>query len=733
MVWAIASLVALLIIPGAIIAGAGGTRLPWALALGPAVTFSVAGLAGLVLGALNIRFTLVSVAVCWAVVLVLALCWRGGWAFFSRCGASARASRGGSAGASNSRSTWRNIGYGAIAGLGVTVAAVVLGWTAISRIATMPQGMETIQQSWDTLWHASVLRSITEDEMASPTRMGEIQNVETHAQSYYPAAWHAFGALWALVVGLSIPAVVNYLGVVIPAVLIPTAAAALAWRIADRKSLSSAVAAGIAALFAAALPVLMPIGVFVSAWPYQVAMALAITVFAFVTSLPHCPQRIFIAVLALVGIGQLHPSSVPTVVLLGGVWWLFYRLPRPARPELGAVRARLYDVFVIAAAFVPALAVLLPQWLSGKAQTADVREVTAEVEGLDRFGSWYRAFTMLTRHSEEYRPFWPVILIGLLGMALVTFAGWPRPRRRRQVAADGEGQEDRRLARRERWLVRRAWVVPAWLLSVVMTTHALKHFGTVAGSVLAVYTDLHYSTPHRLVMTTAYIVSASAGIAVAWICAWVGRSFENRVPATGKVVGLSLATVSSAVLVVYGVSANADPADYSYKTPREWALISQADLKAFDWLAEQPEAHEYRTFSNPAQGSGWMYARNDLPVVFPHYDWPVADKYSATSMVYWHADYLGAGEKNRPNEINKVDKAAAKLNIGFIYLSPPNYWDYQKTPKTLSEKLWNSKGVAPVYRDREVVIFALKSVIPQERIDEMRASSPEALPPLPAR
>lgn len=725
MIWAIVSLVALLVIPGAVIVRASGVRLPWALALGPAVTFGVAGTAGWVLGAIDVRFNLVSAAACWALVLLVALGWSGVGALIRRRGGSedrqGRQKVQGDAlieieapAHSTAVGRWTELGYGSVAGIGVVIAAAVLAWTAISRIAPMAQGMETIQQGWDTLWHASVLRAITEDGMASATRMGDIQNVETQAVSYYPAAWHAFGALWALIVRLPITAVVNYLGIILPAVTIPTAAAALAWRIADRRKFSAAVAAGIAALVSAALPVLMPIGVFVGAWPYQVSIALAMTVFAFATSLPHAPQRILSVVFALIGIGELHPSSVPTVVLLGAIWWLCYRLPRPARPELGAVRARLYDVSMIVAGFAPAAAVLLPQWLSGSSLAEDVRAVSAEVEGLDRVQAWYRAATMLTRHADMYKPFWVIIVLGAIGMVFVLFTGRS---------------------------TRRIWVLPAWLVSVLLTTHAIKNFGGTAGDILSTYTDLHYSTPHRLVMVTAYLFAALAGIALAWACAWLARISESRVPSTGRVLGLSLATVSSAAIVVYGVSTNAGPADFSYKTPREMPIISQADLKAFDWLAEQPEAHKYRTFTNPAEGSGWMYPRNNLPVVFPHYNWPVADGSTATAMLYWHADLLGtddsaddsADNRGKSEKLNDVDKAARKLNVGFIYISPPNIWPFQETPPALAEGLWHAPGVTPVYRDREVTIYALNDVISSRRIDEMRASSPEVIPPSASR
>ena len=83
MVWAIVSLVALLVIPGAVVVRASGVRTPWALALGPAVTFGIAGTAGWALGAIEVRFTLVSASICWAVTLLLALCWSGGGAVVS--------------------------------------------------------------------------------------------------------------------------------------------------------------------------------------------------------------------------------------------------------------------------------------------------------------------------------------------------------------------------------------------------------------------------------------------------------------------------------------------------------------------------------------------------------------------------------------------------------------------------------------------------------------------------
>nr|WP_162933156.1 DUF6541 family protein [Corynebacterium lactis] len=679
MVWPIVALVLLLVVPGFLVALSSGTRAGWSLAMGPAVTFGVVGIAGWVYGAVGVRYGVLSAALACLIFVLLAVGWR---ILMQRLGG---------VGSREPRKTAPDWRTALPAAVGIVASAGVLATTAIRRISALPQGMETIQQTWDVLWHASVIRSIVDNGMASPTRMGEIQNVETHDQSFYPAAWHALGSVYAQVSGQPLTAVLNYLGIILPAVLIPLAAAALAWRIVDRPGVEASFAAGLAAVVSATLPVLMPIGVFVSAWPYQVAIALAVIVFAFVTSVPHAPSRIFVSVMGLLGAGMVHPSAVPTVLVLGGMWWLFFRVWAPAHPYLGAVKSRLYDVGLILAVVVPAVALLLPQWAAGGGQRDDILEVSAEVD-VSRFASWYRGVTMLTRHAEEYRPFWFIIILGVLGIALVTFG--------------------RRLGAPQR-----LWVAPAWALSVVFVTHAIRHFSGPVGTVVAKYTDLHYSTPHRLVMVTAFIISASAGVLLARACVGFGKERFSFL----------LALVCVAILIPYGVFKNSDVARFAYDSPRKWELISPADLSAFDWLAEQPEAREHRTFTSPAQGSSWMYPRNGVPVVFPHYDWPSANADSATAMLYWHANLLGAGVPNDPTGENTVDQAAKVLDVAFVYVSPPDYWNNHKTPDTLGPLLASAPGLAPVYKDKEVVIYALRSVVSPQRIAQMQATSPEPI------
>src|SRR5699024_464874 len=160
---------------------------------------------------------------------------------------------------------------------------------------------------------------------------------------------------------------------------------------------------------------------------------------------------------------------------------------------------------------------------------------------------------------------------------------------------------------------------------------------------------------------------------------------------------------------------------------------SERDLRAFDWLAQQPEAHEHRVFTNPNEGSAWMYMRNDIPTVFRHFVWPDADKTTATSMIYWHTDKIGWGEPWGPTAANQVDLALQKLDVGFIYVSPPYFWGDQRINRRMQEGAWWSRGLTPVYRDEEVTIYAVNAAIDPERIQEMREQSPMDMPPMTTR
>lgn len=761
MIWPVLIFVALLVLPGALLGWASGLRAGWALASGPAVTFAVTGLAGWLLGAVDIGYSLVTAALVWLALILVALVWRR----FAPAQVPARATtsepaestesaptaassepaattesnatpvKGGDAGerasASKGRKTRALVALPAIGG--VLAAFATMAWAALSRIDRVPHQLESVQQSWDVHWHASVIRYILDTGMASSTRMGEIQNFETQSPMYYPAAWHGLGALYADVSGQTVAATVNILGLVAPALLISLGAAALAWRIIDRADWTASIAAGLAAVLTTAVPVLMPIGVYVGAWPYLLGLAMTGIAFAVLTSVPHAPVRIFGAALVLIGLGQLHPSAVPATLLIVFAWWIAGRLWRPARPELGPVRSRLRDIALLAVAGIGAAAFLVPQWLSASSQAEDIRTETATVD-VDRFTAWYRAVNMLTRHAEDFGTVWAVVIPGLVGLLLALV------------------------------LLRRPWPLLAWAMSVVFTTHALNPFGLGFAGVLDIYNDLHYATPHRLVLTTALLTTAAGGAGIALLLALPSRlrrrkdgDAEARAPestgsadtaAAGTAAGstavrgsavrvpvaqLLIAVALAAGFIPYAVHRTAPVNDFVYLDVRDGRVISERDLRAFAWLAQQPEAMEHRVFTNPNEGSGWMYPLEGIPTVFRHFVWPDADKFSATSMVYWHADKIGWGQPWLNQSANDVDVALESLDVSFIYVSPPYFWQDQRINQRFLEGIWHARGLTPVYRDEEVVIYAVNWKIDARRIAEMRAQSPEPMPPMVTR
>ena len=76
MIWPAIVLVLLLVLPGALLGVASGLRLGWALAIGPALTFAVTGLAGWFFGAVGIAYSTITAALVWLAMILAALVWR---------------------------------------------------------------------------------------------------------------------------------------------------------------------------------------------------------------------------------------------------------------------------------------------------------------------------------------------------------------------------------------------------------------------------------------------------------------------------------------------------------------------------------------------------------------------------------------------------------------------------------------------------------------------------------
>ena len=188
--------IAVFTLPGLIFAWVAGAKLPAAAASSLPATFGIVGLGSWMYGAMGIRFGWPS----FIVFLVLMLCLAAGWRYAFARRARKRAAK------NWVRALWPgDWRRGSIAdpswvlpGAGVVAGAWMLIAKQLELQSKVPGQLDNIVQGWDIQWHVNAVRFIMEEGIASPTRMGELQNPETHIDLFYPSAFHAATALFAL-------------------------------------------------------------------------------------------------------------------------------------------------------------------------------------------------------------------------------------------------------------------------------------------------------------------------------------------------------------------------------------------------------------------------------------------------------------------------------------------------------------------------------------------------------
>ncbi|AIT60336.1 DUF6541 family protein [Corynebacterium doosanense] len=701
---AVLTAIGVIFLPGAVISWVSGAKLPYAAVAAIPVSFAVYGVAGWVFGLVDIRFGVLSAALFALFVTVVAALWRYG------------ARRLGRRFPVPDAPSWR-VGSALdprwiLPAAGVAAGSTMFITRMVEWLEELPGGRENIIQGWDVHWHANVVRFMMDEGVASAVRMGELHNIETSAPMFYPAAFHAAAALLGHLAGLSPIAATSIMGIVIPAVAMPMSVALLAWKMVGNGGLTAQIAAGLSAVLSFALPAVMWTSHYVGAWPYLAAVASSGLVVALFLSAPRQPVLIFAAALSLTGLTQLHPSASTIVVLLVGLYWLLYLVFAPA--DRGGSRSRLRDLAVLASAGILGFLLMLPQVIAG-ADDAETLVTWTATEDVSRTESWIKALTMNTRHVEEFFPGYdPTILLWVAGIGAVALILWRR----------------------------NLWAPVFWFVSVCLTVHALKPFDVpVVSDVLTLIGGLHYATPHRLIIPVAMMATAFAGVGLAVALRLITGgpvaallNPENTRARTLTRRATAIAAVVLSLPLAWGVGAwslakTADGAEIIQKSPRlENRMVTAADVRAWDWLAQQPRAYEGYIAGDPGDGSGWMYAYNRLPSLYRHYFWPTSGRDSATDRSFWNANLIGQGQRGEPDATNMADEAVEELGVNYIVLSPHGYW---ATDPPLWEQqlgLWTAKGVTPVYKDGRVVIFAVDDNFTLAELREMRAESPEPLP-----
>ncbi len=635
----------LLVLPGTIVARVARLTWPIAVAVGPALTYGIVGLAILPFGAVGIPWNAWTAPAAFGVVIVVA-------AGLHRLSARYRCPAG------EARAVSRGPAFVVAAGVGLGALLI-----AFAAYRGMPH-WQSIPSTWDAVWHANEVRWILDTGQASSTHMGELRNVETKMELYYPSTFHALAAVLCQLTGAA-PTTAYTLSSLAAAVwLFPVSAAVLTWNLLRPRSTQwrTAGAAATAAALSASFTAVPYVEFGVAAMPNLVAYGLAVPTAVLIMSCPRHRDRIPLAILALFGVFSTHITGAVVVVTFVTAWWLCDALRHP-------VRGRLADVGCLAAIAVPTLLAVVPQFLA-VLQQAEIIAGHQFVSHQTRLRVLFSAAVQHTRHLND----WPIqnILIAL-------------------GAAGGLWLLVKRI-----W-----WPAVVWLLLIVSIVHSAAPFGGPLGTITGLYSDLFYSDPRRLSAVVTMLITPMAGIAlftaVVLVVAgtrWLTRRRGGPDPDRRFWIG---ATVALVVLSTVGLAWHYFPRHrilIGQKYDR--VMIDDRDLEAFAYLAALPGAKDTLIGNANTDGTAWMYAVAGLRPLWTHYDYPMQQGPGYHRFIFWaYADDA--------DHDPRVAEAVEALGIRYVLTSSPVVLVF-KMPEGLVS-LGESKSWAKIYDNGEARIY----------------------------
>jgi hypothetical protein len=601
--------VALMTAPGTALALAGRLRWPLAFGVGPALTYGVIGLAIVPFGAIGIPWNAVTAMLALLVTIILIVVIRALAVQFGKL--------------SNTATEGVRTGPALLAASGVVFGALAIGYAAWRG---MPH-WQSIPSTWDSVWHANTVRWILETGQASPTHMGELRNVETHAELYYPSAFHALAAVFAQLTGAA-PTTAYTLNALAASIwLFPLSATLLTWQLLRPKTGAwrTAGAAAAAGALSASFTALPYVEFDTASVPNLVAYGIAVPAFVLVSTALRHRDRIPLAVVALVGVFTVHITGGVVVVTLVLVWWLLDALWHP-------VVSRAKDFATLAVIAVPSLAVLLPQFLGVLAQ-ADIIVGHEFVTHLGRKRTLFNALVQHTRHLNDF----PIqnLLIGLAGIGIALL------------------------------LIKRIWwPVATWALLIVAIVHSGAPFGGPLGSAIGAYSDLFYSDPRRLSAMVTMLLAPMAGIALyamAVLLVTGTRALVRRL--TGRAADGPGWVVATAVLltgVCVALTWHYFPRHrYLMGEKYDQVMVNAKTLEAMAYLATLPDAHDTLIGNANVDGTAWMYAVADLHPLWTHYDYPMQQGPGYQRFIFWaYADDA--------DHDPRIAEAVKALNIRYV-------------------------------------------------------------------
>lgn len=630
----------LLIAPGAIVARIAQLNWPIAIAVGPALTYGVVALAIVPYGALGIPWNGWTALAALAVVCVLATALQLLLARFRDLEAEAREV---------------NRGPALVVAGGVVLGALLIGAAAFTGLTNW----ESIPSTWDAVWHANTVRWILDVGQASPTHMGELRNVETHALLYYPSAFHAVAAVLCQLTGAAATTGYTLSSLAAAIWLFPVTAAVLTWRVLRnyttewRTALTAATAAALSASYTAVPYVEWDTG----AMPNLAAYGVAVPAMALITSAVRHRDRIPAAVLALVGVFSVHITGGIIVVILVTAWWLLDALWRPAH-------GRLADTLTLAAVAGASGLILLPQFLSVTKQ----EDIIAGHSFLTYLSMRHGLFDAVFQHSRHLNDFpyqYALTLLAAIGGFILLIQGYIWNRQALKLSWPVAALKVR-------------WPLAVWLLLIVMNVDAgtplWGPFGTVAGA----FGEFFYKDPRRIAAATTPLFTLMAAVALVTIVAGAVALLRRRVQARRPVPSRVWAASTVALLVgicVLSAWHYFPRHRFLFGNKYDSIMVDQRDLEAMAYLAKLPGARDTLIGNSNVDGTNWMYAVAGLHPLWTHYDYPVQMGPGYHRYIFWA--HAREGDTNP-----KVVESIKALNIRYVLASGPTVRGF-KVPEGL--------------------------------------------------
>ena len=634
----------LLIAPGAVVARVAQLTWPVAVAVGPALTYGVVALAIIPFGAVGIPWNgwtaLAALAVVGIVVAALQPLLTG----YRDEEAEARGI--------DRRSAL-------IVGAGILLGALLIMWAAYRGIVHW----QSIPSTWDAVWHANTVRFILDTGQASSNHMGELRNVETHAQLYYPSVFHALTALFCQLTGAAPTTGYTVSAVAASVWLFPSSAAMLTWFLLRPHTPHAAGVAATAAALSASFTSVPYVEFGTAAMPNLAAYGVAIPAFVLTVSTLRHRDRIPLAVLALVGVFSVHLTGGFVIILFTLAWWLLQAYRHP-------VRGRLADLLTLAAATAPAALILAPQFL-GVAGEAEIIAGHAFPSFKSVKQGVIDALLLHTRHLNDFPTQYGLVALSAIGMAIL--------------------------------LYNKIWWPPAlWLLLTVATIYSGAPFRNPLGTAIEQFSQFFYNDPRRLSAVVTMLVTPMAAVAVFTLVV-------GAVAVAKRFIKLPAPVWVSATVLLLALTTVFTAREYLYRhlvlfgDKYDSVMINQKDLDAFAHLAALPGARTTLIGNSNVDGTAWMYAVADLHPLWTHYDFPQQTGPGYYRFIFWayaDADALpGVPEEKRA----LVPEAIRALNIRYILTSAPTVRGF-KVPDGLVS-IDHSKWWAKIYDNGEAWIY----------------------------